>query len=112
MTLYMISVTAGIDPTFYERKSLGFVEAASKAKAIAQAVKSQPYPYDRLEARTKSEVGERVWEIEQEMFPALPRFCEVAGCDNQLGKSNRWGYCEKHAEHAPHRKKRPPAKYR
>lgn len=112
MPLYLISVTPGIDPVLYERQSQGFIEASSKAKAIAQASLSVSYPYSRLEARTKSEVGERVWEIEQEMFPKLPRFCEYTGCKNQLGKSNQSGYCQQHTEYAPHRKNRKPAKYR
>lgn len=112
MPLYLISATPGTNPVLHERQSQGFIEASSKAKAIAQASLSVSYPYSRLEARTKSEVGERVWEIEQELFPRLPRFCEYPSCKNQLGKSNKSGYCDAHKEHRPDRKKRKPAKYR
>lgn len=112
MALYLISATPGTDPLLLERQSQGFIEASSKAKAIAQASKTVSYPYWRLEAQTKSEVGERAWNIEQEMFPLLPRFCERAGCQNQLGKSNQSGFCQQHTEYAPHRKSRKPAKYR
>lgn len=110
--LYLISATPGTDPTLYERKSQGFIEASSKAKAIAQAIRSLSYPPHRLEALTRSDLGDKTWEIEQEMFPKLARFCEHAGCQNQLGKSNRSGYCQQHTEYAPHRKSRKPSKFR
>ena len=112
MPLYLISAIPGTDPLLLERQSQGFIEASSKAKAITQASKTVPYPYRRLEAQTKSEVGERVWEIEQELFPALPRFCNHLGCEEKLRKDNRTGYCQAHQEQRPERKKRKPAKYR
>lgn len=112
MTIYLISATPGTEPLLIERQSQGFIEASSKPKAIAQAARSVPYSYRRLEAQTKSEVGERAWEIEQEMFPTLPRFCDHPGCETALRKDNKTGYCQAHTEHRPDRKKRKPAKYR
>lgn len=112
MTLYLIQALPGMEPLLHARQSQGFIEAPSKAKAIAQAIRSLPYPHHRLEALTKTELGETAWEVEQEMFPKLPKFCEHPGCENQLGKANRSGYCQQHTEYAPHRKSRKPAKYR
>jgi hypothetical protein len=40
------------------------------------------------------------------------KVCAVPGCNLQLGKANRSGYCHKHREHAPHRRKRKPYAYR
>jgi hypothetical protein len=106
MTLYLISITPGFDPNVDELKSLGFIDASSKAKAIAQAAKSQPYPYSRLQARTQSEVGNEAWEIELEMFPKLPIVCQFADCPNRLRADNRSGFCWEHQEQKPERKKR------
>lgn len=112
LTLYLIQATRGVNPDLYENKSLGFVKASSKAKAIAQALHSVSYSYDRLQALTESQVGLPAWEIEQELFPMLQRYCEHVGCDNKLRKTNSTGYCKDHIEQATHRKQRKPYEYR
>lgn len=76
MTLYRISILPGFDPLVLSKQTQGFVEAPSKAKAIAQFLKHpankwNDLPVDRVVAESKSEV--KSWEVEQELFPALPK---------------------------------------
>lgn len=78
MNLYRISVIPGVEPTLYNRQTQGFIQAPSKAKAIAQFLKHPEckwteLPLTRVVAESKTDVGSYAWEIEQEMFPALPK---------------------------------------
>lgn len=106
MNRYRISLAPGLEPVIYQEKTIGFITAPTKNKAIIQASKLFPdYPWERLIAKTKEEVG-ATWEIEQEMFLALPNVCLFPDCNNKLHSANKTRFCKEHREMAPERKQR------
>lgn len=106
MNKYRISLAPGLSPLIYQEKTLGFISAPTKNKAIIQASKLFPeYPWKRLIAKTKAEIG-ATWEIEEEMFFNLPNVCLFPKCNNKLHSGNKTGFCKGHREQAPERKQR------
>ncbi len=103
---YRISLAPGLGPAIYQEKTLGFISAPTKNKAIIQASKLFPeYPWNRLIARTKTEIG-ATWRTEEEMFFNLPNVCLFPECNNKLHSGNKTGFCKEHREMAPERKQR------